>query len=74
MFGRLNLTAKHSQIFNADESGVSIIHRPSKVVTQIGRRNVPSLTSADKGRTHTILACVSASGQVVPPFMIYPRK
>lgn len=74
MFGRLNLVAKPSQIFNADESGVSIVHRPSKVVTQIGRRNVPSVTSADKGRTHTILACVSASGQVIPPFMIYPRK
>ena len=32
------------------------------------------LTSADKGKTHTILACVSASGQVIPPFMVYPRK
>ena len=35
---------------------------------------MPSLTSADKGKTHTILACVSASGQVIPPFMVHPRK
>ena len=74
IFGRLNLIAKPSLIFNADESGVSIVHRPAKVVAQIGRHNVPSLTSADRGKTHTILACVSASGQVLPPFMVYPRK
>ena len=35
---------------------------------------MPLITSADKGKTHSILACVSASGQVFPPFMIYPRK
>ena len=74
IYGRLNLISKPSQIFNVDETGVTIVHKPSKVVAQIGRRNVPSLTSADKGKTHSILACVSASGQVLSPFMIYPRK
>ena len=74
IFGRLNLISKPSQIFNADETGVTIVHKPSKVVARMGRRNVPSLTSADKGKTHTVLACVSASGQVLPPLMVYPRK
>ena len=74
IFWRLNFIAKPSQIFNADETGVTVVHKPSKVIAQIGRRNVPSLTSADKGKTHTLLACVSASGQVLPPFMVYPRK
>ena len=74
IFGRLNLIAKPSQIFNADETGVTIVHKPSKVVAHVGRHNVPSLTSADKGKTHTVLACVSASGQVLPSFMVYPRK
>ena len=74
IFGRLNLVARPSQIFNADETGVTIVHKPSKVIAHIGRHNVPSLTSADKGKTHTVLACVSASGQVLPPFMLYPRK
>lgn len=27
-----------------------------------------------KGKNHTILACVSATGSSLPPFMIYPRK
>ena len=50
------------------------LYHPSKVIAQIGRRNVPSVTSADKGKTHTLLACVSASGLVIAPFMVYPRK
>ena len=56
--------------------GVTIVHHPSNVhvIAQIGWRNVPSVTSADKGKTHTILACVSASGLVIPPFMVYPAK
>ena len=47
---------------------------PGKVVTELGRRNVYAITSAEKGKTHTILACVSASGYVLPTVMIYPRK
>ena len=35
---------------------------------------VYSLTSAERGKTHTILACVSASGNSLPPLMIFPRK
>ena len=40
----------------------------------MGRKNVWSITSGEKGKTHTILACVSASGFVLPPFLIYPRQ
>ena len=74
IFERLNLISKPSQIYNTDETGVNIVHKPSKVIAQMGRCNVPALTTADKGKTHTILACVSASGQVLPPFMVYPQK
>ena len=28
----------------------------------------------EKGKTHTILSCASASGFVLPPMMIYPQK
>ena len=27
-----------------------------------------------KAKTHTILSCISASGYVLPPMMVYPRK
>ena len=74
IYGQLNLIAKPSQIFNADEIRVTIVHHPSKVIAQIGRHNVPSVTFADKEKTHILLACVSASGLVITPFMVYPRK
>ena len=50
------------------------MHKPGRVVAELGRRNVWSVTSAEKGKTHTVLTCVSASGYALPPFMIYPRK
>ena len=62
------------QIFNADETGVTVVHIPGKVVAQLGRQNVYSVTSAERGKTHTILAYVSASGFVLPPLIIYPWK
>jgi hypothetical protein len=61
-------------IYNVDESGVTIEHRPSRVVVELGRRNVYAVTSAERGKTHTILACISASGYALPPLMVYPRK
>ena len=33
-----------------------------------------ALTSAERGKTHTVLICVSASGFSFPPLMVYPRK
>ena len=57
-----------------DETDVMIVHKGGKVVTEMGRKNVWSITSGEKGKTHTILACVSASGFVLPPFLIYPRQ
>lgn len=74
IYGRLNFISKPMQIFNSDESGIGIVHKPGKVVAEVGRRSVHSITSAEKGKNHTIVSCVSASGIILPPLMIYPRK
>ena len=52
------------QIFNMDETGISIVHKPGRVFSEIGRRNVWAITSI----------CVSASGFSMPPYLIYPCK
>ena len=39
-----------------------------------GTSNVYAIMSAEKGKTHTALSCVSASGYILPPVMVYPRK
>lgn len=61
-------------IYNCDETGISIVHKPGKVIAELGRRNVYAITSAERGKTHTVLSCVSASGYSVPPMIVYPRK
>ena len=43
------------QLFNVDEMGISIVHKPGKVVTELGRRNVWGITSGEKGKTHTVV-------------------
>lgn len=73
MYGRLNLISKPMQIYDADKTGISIIHKPGKVVAELGYCNV--LTSAERGKTHTVLLCVSASGHIIlPQMMIYSQK
>ena len=74
VYGRLNLISKPMLIFNCDETGVNIVHKPGKVLAELGRKNVYAVTAAERGKTHTILSCVSATGYVLPPMMIYPRK
>ena len=74
LYGRLNLVSKPMQVYNIDETGISIVHKHGKVVSELGVKHVYSLTSAERGKTHTIVSCVSASGSFLPPMMIYPRK
>ena len=71
MYGKLNIISKPMQNYNCDETGVSVVHKPGKVVAEHGRRNVYAITSAERGKTHS---CVSASGYSLPPMMVYPRK
>ena len=74
LYGRLNLVSKPMQIYNCDETGVTIVFKPGRVVAEMGCRNVYAVSAAERGKTHTILSCVSASGVSLPPMMVYPRK
>ena len=63
-------------ICNLEESGVTSVPEPSKILAIKGRMQVGRIASGEKGRTVTIvgLAAVSATGQFVPPAMIFPRN
>ena len=62
-----------ANIYNVDESGYSICHKPSKIIAQKGKRGVGALTSAENGKTITAVCCVSALGNYIPPMIIFPR-
>ena len=61
-------------IYNVDETGITVVTKPTGVVTQVGRKAVYSIAAAEKGKTHTIMTCRSASGNVLPPMIIFPRE
>lgn len=62
------------QIYNCDESGITAVHKPMKVIAPKGKHCVSSATSGEKGVTTTIVCCTSATGNYVPPLMIFKRK
>ena len=62
------------RIWNADESGLTAVHKPGKILAAKGQKQVGKMTSGERGRTITILCCVSAVRSYVPPLMIFPRK
>ena len=74
LYGRLNLFSKPNQIYNAEETGISVVHHPGEVVTQLGRQTVYSTSYAEKKKMYTVLVCVYVSGYNLPPLMIYPKK
>ena len=64
-----------SRIYNMDETGVSCNPKSnSKVLSLKGKRQVGTRTSAERGTNVTAVICFSASGQYMPPLLIFPRK
>lgn len=63
-----------SNIWNVDETGVSTVCKPCKIVAAKGKRNIGSMTSGERGTNVTLTVAVSASGISIPPMFIFPRK
>ena len=60
-------------IYNMDETGVPLEPRPPKVVAAKGKRKVRYRTSGQKSQI-TVIGCASATGQVLPPYIIFAAK
>ena len=55
------------QVYNSNETGITIVFKLGKVIAKLGWKNVYSISAAERGKTHTVLSCVSACGFLVPP-------
>ena len=62
-----------TRIFNCDETGVPLNPKPLKVVGEVGTKNPCNFTGNQKSQI-TVLACTSAAGYPLPPFVIFDRK
>lgn len=60
-------------IYNMDETANSTVHAPAKVIAVKGEKQVGSATSGERGQHVTMIACINAIGNSVPPMFIFPR-
>ena len=65
-----NLLDSPAQIHNVDETGMPLDHKAPKVMTMRGQKKLRCRTSGNKNQI-TVIACVSATGQAIPPFVIF---
>jgi hypothetical protein len=68
-----NLFDKPGQIYNVDESGMPLDHRPPKVLATKGQKKVRYRTSGNKSQI-TVIGCVNALGMAMPPFVKFDAK
>lgn len=62
------------RISNVDETGLTTVQsRSSKVFALKGRKQVGSITSAERGVLSTVVVCMSAGGSFIPPMIIFHR-
>ena len=64
---------KPGNCFNFDESGIPLSPKSPKVIDEVGSKNPSYLTGNSKSQV-TVLACASAAGYAIPPFVIFDRK
>lgn len=60
-------------IYNIDETGITTVQKPDRVVARKGFKQIGRITSAERGCLVTLAACISAGGTTIPPFFVFPR-
>ena len=60
-------------VYNCDETGLTTVQRPVKVIAAKGSKQVGAVTSQERGQLVTVCCTVNALGNTIPPFMIFPR-
>ena len=63
-----------NDIYNMDETGVTTVQTPNRVIARRGKKQIGALTSQERGTLVTCAVAVSATGNSVPPFFVFPRK
>lgn len=70
-----NVDNSPTRIYNVDETGISVVQsKLPKILSLKGKKQVGAITSAERGALITVITCMSASGNYVPPMLIFPRK
>ncbi|KAF2897999.1 hypothetical protein ILUMI_08176 [Ignelater luminosus] len=71
VYQRLNLGP--GDIWNVDETGITTVQVPNRIIARRGIKSLGKMTSAERGTLVTVAVAVSALGNMVPPFFVFPR-
>ena len=63
-----------SQVWNMDETGVSTVQKPGKIIATKGARQVAKVTIGEHGVNVIAICAMNAAGNYLPPVFIFPRK
>ena len=67
------LQDKPAQIYNLDESGMPLDPRSPLIATKVGQKH-PYVAKTGNKKQISVLACCSAAGYCIPPFVVFNRK
>ena len=70
---KYNLRDKPSQIYNCDESGMPLEHKLPRVISAKGTKKIRQINFGNKTQI-TVLACCNATGQAIPPMVVFAGK
>ena len=73
VYDRFGLDKYPSRIWNMDETGINLSHKPSKVIAVKGSKTVQGKASISR-ETITVIACGNAAGNSIPPQFIIQGK
>ncbi|CAH2087874.1 unnamed protein product [Euphydryas editha] len=62
-----------SRIWNIDETGVTTVQKPKKIVAARGQKQIGAITSAERGTLVTLACASNAAGNFIPPMFVFPR-
>ena len=73
VFDQHNFQDHPEAIYNMDETGMPLEPKPPKIVAKKGVKKVRYRSSGQKAQI-TVIGCGSATGQALPPFIIFSAK
>ena len=73
MFKNYGFADHPEAIYNMEEIGMLLEPRPPKIVAQKGQKKVTYQTPGQKQQI-TVIGCGSATGHVIPPFIVFAAK
>ncbi|XP_071638428.1 tigger transposable element-derived protein 6-like [Temnothorax longispinosus] len=72
-YKQLGAELSPAAIYNLDETALSTVHNPPNVIAPKGQKQVGQVTSGERGTLVTACGIISANGNSIPPYMVFPR-